>query len=394
MHGNPGARTRAGQTLTMQRTISIELNGRGVTHSVEPRTSLADLVRGACNLPGTHLGCEHGVCGACTVVVDDVPMRSCILYAVQADGSAVRTIEGFDQDPVMEELRQAFTRHHALQCGFCTPGMLITSRDIVLRFKDPDEARIREELGGNLCRCTGYVGIVAAIREVASHGHAAVRREAPAPAVPPPPIPTHAETAPVAPPLPSPSAARNMVSIRENVRFAHSPQRVWEILSSPERVAGCLPGAELESFEGAVLKGKLKIRLGPITSAFVIEGVQARDDANLRGHVEGHGRDSMTGSRARGRIDFGVSGSDSDGESRMDIEISFSIQGMLAQFSRAAVVQELARQLIDQFAANVSTVLEGGAVPQGGPAAQQINAASMLFAALRRVVQRLFRRDS
>jgi carbon-monoxide dehydrogenase small subunit len=192
----------------------------------------------------------------------------------------------------------------------------------------------------------------------------------------------------------SPSAAKNMVSIRESVRFAHSPQRLWAILADPEQVARCLPGAELESVEGAALKGKLKIRLGPITSAFVIEGVQARDDANRRGQVEGHGRDSMTGSRARGRIDFAVTGPQDDGGSRMDLEISFSIQGMLAQFSRAAVVQELARQLIEQFAANVSTVLEGGAVAQGGPAAQQINAASMLFAALRRMLRRLFRRDS
>ena len=150
----------------MSAEITLELNGRRVTHRVEPRTSLADFVRGACNLPGTHLGCEHGVCGACTVLIDDEPGRSCITYAVACDGATVQTIEGFDDDPVMAQLRKAFTEEHALQCGYCTPGMLVTARDIVLRLPDADESRVRLELSGNLCRCTGYMGIVAAVLRV------------------------------------------------------------------------------------------------------------------------------------------------------------------------------------------------------------------------------------
>ncbi len=118
------------------------------------------------NLTGTHLGCEHGVCGACTLVVDGAPVRSCITLAVVCDGADVRTIESFDADPVMSALRAAFTAEHALQCGFCTPGMLATARDIVTRLPEADEARIRLELSGNLCRCTGYVGIVNAIKRV------------------------------------------------------------------------------------------------------------------------------------------------------------------------------------------------------------------------------------
>jgi carbon-monoxide dehydrogenase small subunit len=272
--------------------------------------------------------------------------------------------------------------------------MLITARDIVLRFEAPDEARIREELGGNLCRCTGYVGIVAAIREVAARGHAAARRAPAEISLPAPVVPTRPAAMPAAPASSAPPAQRDMVTLRESVPFAHSAQRVWEILADPERVARCLPGAELESLEGSTLKGKLTVRLGPITSAFAIEGVLERDDANRKGSVHGQGRDSMTGSRARGRIDFGVGDDGREAASRMEIAISFSIQGMLAQFSRAAVVQELARQLIQQFAANVTALLEGRALSEGGSGARQINAASLLFAAVRRLLRRLFRQDS
>ena len=146
--------------------VSPTINGRPVSASVEPRTSLADFVRESQRLTGTHLGCEHGVCGACTVLIDGEPMRSCITYAVSCESAEITTIEGFDDDEVMEDLRQAFTEHHGLQCGYCTPGMLVTSRDIVTRLPEADEKRVRLELSGNLCRCTGYVGIVRAILAV------------------------------------------------------------------------------------------------------------------------------------------------------------------------------------------------------------------------------------
>ena len=144
----------------------MNVNGRPVEAELEPRTSLADFLRERERLTGTNLGCEHGVCGACTVEIDGAPARSCISLAVACSGAVVRTIEGFDDDPLMEQLRAAFTAEHALQCGYCTPGMLMTARDIVLRLPDADESRIRLELSGNLCRCTGYRGIVAAIRRV------------------------------------------------------------------------------------------------------------------------------------------------------------------------------------------------------------------------------------
>jgi aerobic carbon-monoxide dehydrogenase small subunit len=148
------------------REVSLTVNGRRVDERVEPRTSLADFLRDRLYLTGTHIGCEHGVCGACTVYLDGAPARSCIAYAVALDGAEIRTIEDFDDDPLMAELRLAFTREHALQCGYCTPAMLIMARDIVLRLPDADERRIRVELSGNLCRCTGYLGIVRAIERV------------------------------------------------------------------------------------------------------------------------------------------------------------------------------------------------------------------------------------
>ena len=146
--------------------IWLTINGAPVQAEVEPRTHLADFLREAQGLTGTNLGCEHGVCGACTLEIDGAPARSCITFAVACEGASVRSIEGFAEDPVMAELRAAFTAEHALQCGYCTPGMLVTARDIVMRLPDADEARIRRELSGNLCRCTGYMGIVRAIQRV------------------------------------------------------------------------------------------------------------------------------------------------------------------------------------------------------------------------------------
>lgn len=148
------------------KAIVLRVNGRPVSASIEPRTHLADFLREQLRLTGTNLGCEHGVCGACTLMIDGAPARSCIAFAAACDGAEVRTIEDFDDDPEMGALREAFSAEHALQCGYCTPGMLMTARDIVTRLPDADEARVREELAGNLCRCTGYIGIVQAILRI------------------------------------------------------------------------------------------------------------------------------------------------------------------------------------------------------------------------------------
>src|SRR3984957_11788814 len=164
--------------------LTMRVNGAVVTADVEPHTHLADFLREGRGLTGTHLGCEHGVCGACTLLIDGAPARSCIAYTVACDNADVRTIEGLDDDPTIARLRAAFSAEHALQCGYCTPGMLVTSRDIVHRLPDADEACIRLELAGNLCRCTGYAGIVRAIGRVLAEGvPLAVAAPAPLPAL-------------------------------------------------------------------------------------------------------------------------------------------------------------------------------------------------------------------
>jgi carbon-monoxide dehydrogenase small subunit len=149
-------------------TISITLNGSPVSVTVEGRTSIADLVRDHQNLTGTHLACEHGVCGACTILVDGEPIRGCITLAAALDGREVQTIEAFADDPLMEVIRQSFSAAHGLQCGFCTPGMLVTVRDMILRGRVESPEQIRAELAGNICRCTGYAGIVAAVQLAAA----------------------------------------------------------------------------------------------------------------------------------------------------------------------------------------------------------------------------------
>src|SRR6185437_16164982 len=147
-------------------TVSLIVNDRTVSAEAEPRMHLADFLRETQTLTGTHLGCEHGVCGACTVLADGVPVRSCITYVVACSGARVTTIEGLDDDEIGRELRAAFAREHAVQCGYCTPGMLISARDLVLRMPGSDEQDIRVAMSGNLCRCTGYVGIVRAVQSV------------------------------------------------------------------------------------------------------------------------------------------------------------------------------------------------------------------------------------
>ncbi len=154
--------------------IRIVVNGDSVEARVEPRLLLADFLREHLNLRGTHLGCEHGVCGACTVLVDGEPMRSCLLLAVQLDGSEVTTVEGLASDGKLHPLQEAFRDSHALQCGFCTPGFLLTTLYLLRQSPEiEDEQEIREALSGNLCRCTGYQNIVEAVRDAATR----LRRE-------------------------------------------------------------------------------------------------------------------------------------------------------------------------------------------------------------------------
>lgn len=342
-----------------ERAITIEVNGHSKTLLVEPRTHLADALREHLNLTGTHLGCEQGVCGACTVLIDGIPQRSCIAYAVDCEGSRITTIEGLQTDTTMTILREAFSTHHALQCGFCTPGMLITARDIVLRLGEIPEARIREELAGNLCRCTGYIGIVDAVRSASSG-------RAPQPAQPAtttitPRIASGPPTAAAAPPVhvPAPTAHNNATSLEERVSLTASPDAVWTALGDLRQVAACLPGASIDTLDGDHLTGRVTMALGPVKVNFAGEATVTLDSAKRSGRLIGRGRDAN--SRAEGEIGWQVvpatQGSD------ILVQLSWRLTGPLAQFSRGALVQDVARRLARDFARNLDAVVAGQTPP-------------------------------
>jgi aerobic carbon-monoxide dehydrogenase small subunit len=156
--------------MSAARTIKVTVNGTAYERAVEPRLLLSDFLRQTLGLTGTHVGCEHGVCGACTVLVDGDSMRSCLMFAVQLDGCRIETVESLGTLTELNPLQEAFREHHALQCGFCTPGMLMTATDLLRKYPLATDDEIREGLSGNLCRCTGYEHIVRAIRAVVDAG--------------------------------------------------------------------------------------------------------------------------------------------------------------------------------------------------------------------------------
>jgi carbon-monoxide dehydrogenase small subunit len=153
--------------MTAKISISVIVNGKNEVAEVEPRLLLADFLRETLDLTGTHVGCEHGICGACTVLMNGDSVRSCLTFAVQADGATIETVESLGDIDELGPLQEAFREHHALQCGFCTPGMLMTATDMLRKYPLETDDDIRDGLSGNICRCTGYQNIVAAVRSAA-----------------------------------------------------------------------------------------------------------------------------------------------------------------------------------------------------------------------------------
>ncbi len=388
-------------------TITLTVNGKAVTATVEPRTHLADFLREQLLLTGTHLGCEHGVCGACTVELDGQIARACITFAVACDGAEVRSIEGFDDDPVMARLRRAFTEKHALQCGYCTPGMLIAARDIATRLPEADEHRVRVELAGNLCRCTGYAGIVAAVRRVLEERQAAgaggpptptpdvVRRPATVvdrpdrPTVAPAPMPMSPESAADA----GPDAG--MTTLEQQFTVRHPRARVWAMFEDVERVAACMPGAALtEPPRDGQLKGRIAIKLGPMAATFAGAATLALDEAAYQGIIAGSGRDQRSATRAKGRVAYRLHELEG-GATRVEVTVAFSLAGPLAQFSRAGIVTDLAGRLTTAFAENLQAQLDAEAGGQAAPAPldAKLDAGGLLFSVLWARIKALFGRS-
>ncbi|MCC6775373.1 MAG: SRPBCC family protein [Hyphomicrobiales bacterium] len=380
-------------------TISLIVNGERVEAAVEPRTHLADFLREHRHLTGTHLGCEHGVCGACTVEVDHVPVRACITFAVACDGAEITTIEGFEQDAVMDRLRAAFNREHALQCGFCTPGMLIAARDIVRRLGRIGETRLRAELSGNLCRCTGYAGIVKAVlsvmQEMPADREMSVPRAAPPPPIARVPSPSVASAEPASALTHQPKpAGRGGLMLIESFRLPEAPDRVWQMLQDFPRVASCLPGVQLLNYQGGDhVVGRVDVAFGPISAGFAGEADVTREPAQRRMTIRGGGDDPRSKSRAAGTLVCAVA-AEPQGGSRVDATIEISLTGPLAQFGRSGLIKALVSRLTAEFAANLRRLI-AGEVPVASPGQKlQIGAVVAALARdyLRRIRSRLLPR--
>lgn len=388
----------------------MTVNGQQVCHDVPPRMHLADYLRDKEHLTGTHLGCEHGVCGACTVLLDGKPVRSCITFSVACESRNITTVEGYDDDPVMQRLRLAFRANHALQCGFCTPGMLATARDIVLRLPDADEKRIRIELSGNLCRCTGYMGIVAAIRAVLDE-----LRESPDPAVTalraalstPAIIPiVHEKTMPVFEPAEpmngavereQPSAPASPGRGESKGKGQHingeftlpfPPEQVWSFMVDLPMVAGCLPGAQITSQQGNEVQGHIGIKFGPMQAAFQGTAQLELDNEKRLAVLHGTGRDTVSQSRAQGDIQYRILAAGQG--TRVEIDMDYALQGPLAQFSRSGLVQDFVRRMIAEFGRNVTRRIENPS--SADEPVKALNPVALFFGVLKDRILRLFQR--
>lgn len=375
--------------------VSLTINGRAVGAEVEPRTHLADFIRDAQTLTGTHLGCEHGVCGACTVLLDDIPVRSCITYAVACGGATVTTIEGLDEDEIGKELRVAFAREHALQCGYCTPGMLIAARDFVLRAETASEREIRVAMSGNLCRCTGYVGIVRAIQSVIADRRA--RGIVPVPgagrAQLGPAGSGHApavEAAAAAPPKGAIVSAEQdleetladwqpQASFEQSFVVNHPLDEVWILFADTAAVACCLPGAKLTGDASARnITGKMRVKVGPIAAEFHGLARIDRDPATRSGTIEGSGRDQRSNSTTRGAIRYRLV-PQGERATKVDLNVGYRLTGPLAQFGRSDLLRDIASRIIATFAHNVEARLSGEAP---AASAAELNAGGLFVGVL------------
>jgi carbon-monoxide dehydrogenase small subunit len=390
--------------------IALSVNGRAVDATVDPRTHLADFLRDGLHLTGTHLGCEHGVCGACTLLLDDMPARSCITYAVSCGGAQVTTIEGLDDDEIAIELRAAFTREHALQCGYCTPGMLMSARDLVRRLLEADERSIRVGMSGNLCRCTGYVGIIRAISSVIDQ-----RRKR---GIAPEPGAGRALLGPVGsggggPAVSATSATATMVEpprenaaaivipdfspttvIQDHFTVPHQPAEVFDMFGDVAAVAGCLPGVSLTGVPTPHhAEGMIQVRIGPIAANFRGAARIERTPESWSGRIVGIGNDQRSRSTSQGEIRYRLVASEQVDATRVEISIGYSLRGMLAQMAREGLVRELVARLTADFARNLDRHLSGAETDEQAQIGQGLNGLSLLTQVLRQYVRRLFSRN-
>lgn len=368
--------------------IAMTVNGTDVRMSVPARVHLADVLREHLGLTGTHLGCEHGVCGMCTVLVDGAAARACLLFAVQCEGAEVLTVEGLGTPDEQHPLQQAFSAHHGLQCGFCTPGMLMSSYDLLDAGPDgtaiaPEE--LPEQMSGVLCRCTGYRGILAAVADVAAQhpdGLPGPRNCAERTLVGRggrQPTATQGDDdaqGPAEVALPTEvqvSGGAPSATVEVRSELAAPIDKVWEVLDDFDKLARCLPGAELlEVLAGDRYRGRATVALGPVKLSFEgLAQIVEREPADHRMRVLAQGADAG-GSATQADIRLHAEPAPGGTVLRADAELFLS--GRIAQFGRA-LAGDVSRRLFEQFAAAVEeTALTGrtSTVPGGPPSALRL----------------------
>jgi xanthine dehydrogenase YagT iron-sulfur-binding subunit len=349
--------------------VQLTVNGTPVTLRLPARTTLADALRDHLRLTGTHLGCEHGVCGMCTVLVDGEAARACLLFAVQLDGSEIVTVEGLGTPDDQHPLQEAFSRHHALQCGFCTPGFLMSSYDLLAAPGERNKDELPQDLSGVLCRCTGYRNILAAVTDVAGAypdgvpgprncgGHALLQQGSGT-------VPEQSDEAPVPdealPDLVMPTGTPTAtVSVTSELSAPVSD--VWRVLDDAELLARCLPGAELtEELGEDRYRGKATVALGPIRLSFAgLAQITERDPDAHRLRVLAHGTDAGGGQT---QADIRLVADPSGEGTRLRAEADIHLTGRIAQFGRA-LAGDVSKRLFEQFADSVAAAATSGTVP-------------------------------
>lgn len=347
--------------------VDFTVNGTPVSLKVPARMTLSDVLRDSLGLTGTHIGCEHGVCGMCTVLVDGDASRACLLFACQVDGAEIITVEGLGKPDDLHPLQESFGRHHGLQCGFCTPGFLMSSYDLLDHEPEVQREDLPEELSGVICRCTGYRNIIDAVEDVSTNyrgrlpepkncgHHTLVGRAQTGSTATPDKSTTDAETEQAAPEKIQLPSGEPTISINVTSALESPPQDVARVFEDIQLLARCLPGAELtEELGNNWYRGRARVALGPIRLSF-------NGFANLlehkpdRMHVLGQAKDT-SGGRAQAEIRL-LAIPDGSG-TRLEAEAKVYLVGRIAGFGRS-LAGDVSRRMFEDFAKAVDQAARG-----------------------------------
>lgn len=383
-------------------TVSFTINGRPATVQVAPRVTLSDALRDHLGLTGTHVGCEHGVCGMCTVIVDGDAARACLLLACQMEGTAILTVEGLGKPDDLHPLQASFSDHHALQCGFCTPGMLMSSYDLLTHHPGTPAEELPEQMSGVLCRCTGYRHIMDAVADVSKSypdglpeprncGHAALlpRASTGGRSTGDDGHDVGEAQGPVEIHVPQ---SEPTVTIDVASEVAATIDELWVVIDDTDRMARCLPGAELVAdFGEDKYQGRIQVALGPVKLSFLGDiHVVERDPVNHSLRLIAEANDP-SGGTVQGTVHLKVEPSGEGSTIHAHAEMHMS--GRIAQFGRS-LAGDVSKDMFNQFTAALDATARGEEPVTGGAPPSTVEMAVRLMSSrARAVMQRLKRKD-